>query len=138
MRSDHNCMWTVSVLVSTARCDVRGNLGFVASPLTMRRLCRYVICTQHDLHFLPYINVPASRVAWLIAMCGRLAGLHVHVRGLRASMVMRLVMESVVLGKPMNEVLMRHIGTWVQNISAAAMVAYFSNKAAAAAMAGMV
>lgn len=90
------------------------------------------------MHFLPYINIPGTRVAWLLAMCCHLVGVHASTRALRASMVMRLVMLSVCAGKPVNDVLMRHIGTWIQAISSVAMVSYFSNKAAAAALAGMV
>lgn len=111
--------------------------------------CRYVICTQHDLHFLPYINVPGARISWLVAMCGVLAdakidgessggGVRMNPRALRSSMVLRLVLSRITSDRAPDEVLMRHIGTWVQNATAAAMVHYFSSRGAAPALAALV
>lgn len=103
--------------------------------------------------FLPYINVPGPRISWLVAVCGLLAepeggnaeqeqptgkGVRMGPRALRSSMVLRMVLSRIVSDRAPDEVLMRHIGTWVQNATAAAMVHYFSSRGAASTLAGMV
>lgn len=129
--------------------------GVLALCHAMARDCpfdcyRYVICTQHDMFFLPHINVPGNRISWLVAMCGLLAepddgaqastgkGVRVGPRSLRSSMVLRMVLGRITSDRAPDEVLMRHLGTWVQNAMAAAMVHYFSSCGAAATLAGMV
>lgn len=94
---------------------------------------------------LPYINVPGTRISWLVAMAGVLAdvgppgrGVKVGVRALRSSMVLRQVLMQITSDRAPDETVMRHAGAWVQNSNSAAMVHYFSNRAAATTLGGMV
>lgn len=90
------------------------------------------------MHYLPFINVPCARISWLVAMAGLMAGLKASPRALRSSMVLRMVLQQITSDRAPNEVLMRYAGNWVQNATAAAMVHYFSNKAASPTLGGLV
>lgn len=94
---------------------------------------------------LPFINVPGNRISWLVAMAGVLAdvgpsgrGVKAGPRALRSSMVLRHVLMRIISDRPPDETTLRHLGTWVQKTACAAMVHYFSNRAAATTLGGMV
>lgn len=86
----------------------------------------------------PHINVQSTRISWLVALCGVMADMNTNPRSLRASMVFRMVVSSILAGRQPSEVEMRHAGCWVQNAGCAAMVHYFSSKGAAALLANLV
>lgn len=87
---------------------------------------------------LPYINVTSARVSWLVGICGVMFDTHVGPRALRASMVLRMVVSSILGDRPPTETEMRHAGTWVHTSGNAAMVHYFSSKGAAAQLGNLV
>lgn len=100
--------------------------------------CRYVVCAEHDMLLAPHINISTTRASWLVATVASMMDTKASPRSLRASMVMRAVVKSILSDRPLSEVEMRHAGCWVQNASSAAMVNYFSSKGAAAHLSGLV
>lgn len=81
---------------------------------------------------LPYINVTTAHVSWLVGICGVMLDTHVGPHAVRASMVLRMVVSSILGERPPTETEMRHTGTWVHTSGNAAMVHYFSSKGVAA------
>ena len=133
------------VMCGVIRCDDASGVYAVRVPRspaggtsTRPVLCRYVLCVEHDLHMLPYINLSTRRISMLVAKCAAEVDLWANMRSLRSSMVINHTLGSLNGGVPLDQLVTQHAGGWIFGPSGANISHYFSSQGAAGGLGQMV